>query len=169
MPTFTVHAPRRRIGDSVDPERFVFVRDGFYFWAFLLAPLWLIVRRLWLALLGYVVVNGAIGVALYVAGAPGWARFLVAFAVALLVGFEAATLWRWTLDRRGWKMLGFAVGDNLESAEQRFFSGWEKQMAPPEPPPAAPPPPSPPESAPPAWRNQAPEHPILGLFPQPEN
>ena len=31
----------------------MFVRDGFHFWAFLLAPLWLLVHRLWLALLGY--------------------------------------------------------------------------------------------------------------------
>ena len=33
-----------------DPERFVFVRDGFHFWAFLLAPLWLLWHRLWLVL-----------------------------------------------------------------------------------------------------------------------
>ena len=51
MPTYTVHEPPPRKNESVAaPERFVFVRDGFYFWAFVLAPLWLLVRRLWLAL-----------------------------------------------------------------------------------------------------------------------
>ena len=58
MPTFTVHAPPPKIGDSAaDPERFVFVRDGFYFWAFVLAPLWLLLHRLWLVLAGYITVN----------------------------------------------------------------------------------------------------------------
>ncbi len=53
MPTFTVHEPPPRKSESVaSPERFVFVRDGFYFWAFVLAPLWLLVHRLWLALVG---------------------------------------------------------------------------------------------------------------------
>ena len=38
MPVYTVHAP---VADGTDPrsvtDRFVFVRDGFHFWAFLLA------------------------------------------------------------------------------------------------------------------------------------
>ena len=51
MPTYTVHAPPPRKGEAATkPERFVFVRDGFYFWAFVLAPFWLLVHRLWLAL-----------------------------------------------------------------------------------------------------------------------
>ena len=52
MPVFTVHAPvdaARR----ADSDRFVFVRDGFHFWAFLFGPLWFISHRLWLALSGY--------------------------------------------------------------------------------------------------------------------
>jgi hypothetical protein len=55
MPTFTVHEPPPLKSESVtSPERFVFVRDGFYFWAFVLAPLWLLVRRLWLAFVIFV-------------------------------------------------------------------------------------------------------------------
>ena len=45
MPTYTVHEPPPRKGQSADPERFLFVRDGFHFWAFLLAPFWLLARR----------------------------------------------------------------------------------------------------------------------------
>ena len=51
MPTFTVHQPPPRPGEAaIAPERFVFVRDGFHFWAFVLAPFWLLRYRLWLAL-----------------------------------------------------------------------------------------------------------------------
>ena len=56
MPTFTVHAPPPRQGETTSaPERFVFVRDGFHAWAFLLTPLWLLLHRLWLAFVIYVV------------------------------------------------------------------------------------------------------------------
>ena len=38
----------------------MFVRDGFYFWAFLLGPLWMLWRRLWLVLVVYLVgIDGA--------------------------------------------------------------------------------------------------------------
>ena len=56
MSVYTVHEPPQRdLGASVDPERFVFVRDGFYFWAMIFGPIWLLWRRLWLALLFYVI------------------------------------------------------------------------------------------------------------------
>ena len=43
MPTYTVHQPPPRKGEAASaPERFVFVRDGFHFWAFLLGPLWML-------------------------------------------------------------------------------------------------------------------------------
>src|SRR5664279_1928570 len=108
MPTFTVHAPPPNKGEAAtEPERFVFVRDGFHFWAFVLAPLWLLVHRLWLALLGYLVVSVVLGLVLFLLGVSTRVQLpvslLVALLVALLVGFEATTLWRWTLARRGWK------------------------------------------------------------------
>ncbi len=62
MPTYTVHQPPAKNGRAADPQRFVFVRDGFHFWAFLLTLPWLIYRRLWLALLGYVLLTAAMAV-----------------------------------------------------------------------------------------------------------
>ena len=39
MTVFTVHQPSpRKNEDAAPPDRFAFVRDGFYFWAFLLGP-----------------------------------------------------------------------------------------------------------------------------------
>ena len=106
----------------------MFVRDGFHFWAFVLAPLWLLVHRLWLALLViYVVELRLLGVALAVLPARRrQVQLLASLLVALLVGFEAATLWRWTLARRGWKTLGFVVGEDREIAERRFFAEWSQ-------------------------------------------
>src|ERR1051325_10856912 len=125
MPTFTVHAPPPKAGETAnDPQRFVFVRDGFHFWAFLLAPLWLLYRRLWLVLLGFFVVSVVVGGTLHLLGASSGFKFLGSTLVALLVGFEAATLWRWTLGRRRWQTLGFVIADDEENAERRFFGEW---------------------------------------------
>src|ERR1700731_1553568 len=57
MATYTVHEPPRPSGNTIaDADRFAFVRDGFYGWAFLLGPLWMIRHRLWLVLLIYAAV-----------------------------------------------------------------------------------------------------------------
>jgi hypothetical protein len=44
--------------------------------------------------------------------------------LALLLGFEAASLKRWTLSRRNWRQLDIVVADDEESAERRFFDRW---------------------------------------------
>ena len=60
MTVYTVHEPPPREGQAdADTDRFVFVRDGFDFWAFLFGPLWMIWRRLWLVLLLYVIATTA--------------------------------------------------------------------------------------------------------------
>src|SRR6476660_3985649 len=54
MSIYTVHEPPLKADASTpDPDRFAFVRDGFSFWAFLLAPLWMLRHRLWLVSVGY--------------------------------------------------------------------------------------------------------------------
>lgn len=127
MSVYTVHEPPQRDGGvSVDPERFVFVRDGFHFWAMMFGPLWLLWRRLWLALLFYLIAWIVIeGTLLYFKAGTG-SHLAIGVAIALLLGMEASSLWRWTLNRRGWKNLGVVVGDDLESAERRFFQTWRE-------------------------------------------
>ena len=50
--------------------------------------------------------------------------------LALLMGFEAASLRRWTLSRRNWRQLDIVVADDEEQAERRFFDRWTaKQRA----------------------------------------
>src|ERR1700693_1982033 len=137
MPTFTVHQPPPRQGETASaPERFVFVRDGFHFWAFVLAPFWLLGRRLWLAFAIYLAASILLGLAFTVIGASSPVQFLAGLLIALLIGFEAATIRRWKLTRRGWKMLGFVVGEDTEAAERRFFAEWSKRAR--EAPPATP-------------------------------
>lgn len=125
MLTFTVHEPPNPSADRIDrAEALVFVKDGFSWTAALFAPLWLILHRLWLPLLVYVVIAAALGLA---QGAIAFDRRwvgLAMFAVNLMLGFEAGMLRRWTLDARGWRMLGSVSGRSVDECERRFFEGW---------------------------------------------
>ena len=167
MSTYTVHQPPLQADESApDPERFVFVRDGFSFWAFLLTPLWMLRYRLWLVLVGYLVVAVGLQVGLRALGAAATAMAVVGVLLSLLVGFEAATLRRFTLARRRWKNVGVVVGDDREAAERRFFDAWVKAAAVDgvrvEREPRPTPPPLPPISRRPPAGSE-----VIGLFPQP--
>jgi hypothetical protein len=125
MAVYTVHEPPlKRDQTAPDPERFVFVRDGFAFWAFVLGPLWMLRHRLWLVFIGYIVLTIALQLGLRALGASSTVMAVVSFLIALLVGLEAATLRRFTLSRRGWKNVGIVVGDDLDAVERRFFDAW---------------------------------------------
>jgi hypothetical protein len=128
MSVYTVHEPPQRMADdSVNAERFAFVRDGFSIWAFLFAPLWMLWHRMWIMLLVYVVLAGGLESVARGAGASSFAVSLVGLLIALLVGIEAGSLRRFTLDRRGWKNVGVVSGDDLEDAERRFFDAWVRR------------------------------------------
>jgi uncharacterized protein DUF2628 len=166
MSIYTVHQPPLEAGAAAaEPYRFVFVRDGFSWWAFLLTPLWMLRHRLWLALVIYVLVAAALDAGLRALGASVLALVVASLSISLLAGLEAGTLRRFKLARRHWRNIGVVTGDDLEDAERRFFDAWIRQAparraaapasiaasgsaAPPAPPPGAP-------------------SGVIGLFPEP--
>ena len=164
MAVYTVHEPPLRATEAApDPERFVFVRDGFSIWAFLVAALWMLWHRMWLILVVYVVVAAGLETVLRYAGVGSPVLSIVALLISLLVGIEAGTLRRFTLARRGWKNVGVVSAYDLEDAERRFFADWVR---------AAPTVPSatlrnspPPPPAPLPRMPQSPD--VIGLFPEP--
>jgi len=158
MPVFTVHAPVDAVRRA-DSDRFVFVRDGFHFWAFVFGPLWFIWHRLWLALVAYIVVIAVVFGLLVALRTGGDARGFVLLIVALLTGYEAASARRWTLSRGRWHEQGVVVADDAEGAERRFFAQWTGESA-------SPGLPSTDRGAPPPVRPGA-HHDVIGLFPQP--
>jgi hypothetical protein len=158
MAIYTVHEPLPRKDEtSASPDRFTFVRDGFYFWAFVLGPLWMLWRRLWLVAVFYFVLATGLQAGLWAINASTEVKFFVWFLLALLIGFEAGTLRRWTLTRRGWRNVGVVVGEDIETAERRFFATWRPRAAP-----------SIPPTAPPARPYARPgDNQVIGLFPSP--
>ena len=132
------------------------MRDGFYFWAFALGPVWMLWRGLWLVLLIYLVGTTALMAGLMALGVSGVAQFAVGFLIAVLIGCEAGSLRRWSLRRR-WTQAGVVAARDLEEAERRFFESWTGGA------------PLPPLAPLPPTMPIVPSSPdVLGLFPQPE-
>ena len=68
MPVYTVHAPVTNGADLTATDKFAFVRDGFHFWAAVAGVIWLAWHRLWLALIGWIVLILALDVGLAALG-----------------------------------------------------------------------------------------------------
>jgi hypothetical protein len=160
MAIYTVHAPPDGSVSAETAQRMRFVKEGFSFWALVLPAVWLLWHRLWLAFLAWL----AVVVALQIAGR--WVGETEAGIVALVFGvwfaLEAREIERWTLARRGWRLLGVVEGGDRDVAERRFFDSWLRAAAPAAAAasaPAAPTPPSPPLPPRPAPSG------VIGLFP----
>ncbi len=161
MAMYTVHESPRS-GEARRAESFKFVRDGFHWWAFLLAPLWMVWHGLWLVFVATVVLVGLLNWGLARLGVSDGALFFVNILVLLLIGLEASTLRRWTLSRWKWRLIDVVSADTMEGAERRFFdkrSAAERNVqtivAPVEPPQAS------------VQRRAEAGSGVVGLFPEP--
>ena len=122
MTIYTVHAPPAGDKGAADPTRFAFIKEGFCWPALFFPGLWILFRRLWLVLLGFLIVALGLGKLGDALGGPFPGAILVL--AWLLFAIEANGLRRWTLERNGWRLIGVAEGGRLREAERRFFSSW---------------------------------------------
>ena len=122
---YTVHEPPET---SLDPseraERLTFVKDEISWAALFFAPIWLLAKRFWLALLVYVVVAIALGGGLTLLELGQSWGLLAYLGLNLFVALEADSIQRWSLDRKGWHMIGSVSGATTRECERRFFERW---------------------------------------------
>jgi hypothetical protein len=124
MKTYTLHLPAEaRPGDPGALDSAVLVRDGFSWGAFIFSFLWFFAHRLWIAGVGVLVAAVALGALLQGLRVGPGATFLAELLLALLVGFEANALRRWTVARRRPEVDVVAARD-LEEAEAKSFARW---------------------------------------------
>ena len=114
MRFYTVHLRRH----GLDPDRdLVLVEEGFCWPAFLFSVVWALWYRLWLVALILVLAIVAIFVLVVTVAGPASAG------LALVIGFVANDLRRWTLKRRGFVETGVVTGRDRDAAERRFLEG----------------------------------------------
>lgn len=125
MRTYTVHLPPDGDEARLDlAERTELVADGFSAFAFVLAPVWMLVNRLWRVLIGYIVGLVGLEVAMALLGVPELWQALLGFGVHLIIGFEADQLKRWTLHRKGYRMVAVVSGRDADEGVTRFLDAW---------------------------------------------
>ena len=125
MRVYTVHEAKDPPSDRLDrAEALRFVRDGFSWGAAIFAPLWLLLRGFWLTLIIYLVGATGLAIGLQALGIRDEIQTLIFLAFHVLIGFEADTIERWTLKRRGWEMIGTVSGRDVIECERRFFDSW---------------------------------------------
>ena len=115
---FTIHTPPRTsvpvTGMAPRAAEPVLVPEGFSLAAFLFGPLWFLFKGLWWGLLGWIVL--AVAIAFLPGASSSWAGL----ALALLTGFQARDVQRWTLARRGLPESGVVAGADEEVALLRL-------------------------------------------------
>jgi len=156
---YTVHLPPARGGRTPGIEDAAFVKDGFCWPALFFAVIWLIYRRMWLVLLGYLVV--AVGIAWLAVSLAEPAQTGIACLFAIWFALEANNLRRWTLEGTGWRTIGVSEGSDLLDAERNFYAGEDLAV------PVPPVPPAPPDRPAVPPTPQPPQTPVVGLFPEP--
>jgi hypothetical protein len=115
-----------------EPERAIFVRDGFHWLAFIVPFFWFLWHRLWLeaglvfaAMVGLSALEGVDGMQGIVPA--------VSLLVSLGLGFEAPTLHMAALRRRGWRDWGVVEADGHDEAAIRYLADEGGEMPAPAP------------------------------------
>jgi hypothetical protein len=121
MTIWTVFEHDRFEDEEERMERAVFVRDGFSVLAFLVPPLWLLANGMILVLIAVLGAATALGIAVQTLfGEP--VAFIASLGLLVWFGLEARALRRWSLGRRGWRMVGVVEGKRFRDAERRWFT-----------------------------------------------
>lgn len=111
--------------DHPEPSaRVEIVPEGFSFFALIFNVFWLVYKRLWLALGGYVVLILAIGYAAEYFQLPQASVVVVQLLLQVLLGFSGYDLVRLKLSGKGYKFTGVVVAETSLNAERRYYDHY---------------------------------------------
>ena len=131
MVVYTVHESPKPLADPLErAARLVFINDRFHWLAAIFPAIWLLVKGLWWELVAYLVlISVLVLIGIWeVLGATQQAIGIFVIIVQIVFGFEAGSLYRASLTRRGWRTVGTVAGRNVAECERRFFQAWLPQV-----------------------------------------
>lgn len=124
MRFYTIHErPAQKAGGDAEvlaPD-ILAVASGFRWWAAIAPMVWLLWHRLWLGFVLYMLFSVALGIAFALGDIAEPAATAIGLAVSLLIGLSAADYWRWTLERRGWRLVAVLRADASVDAEELYI------------------------------------------------
>ena len=123
MRFYTIHAPRRPWATteaSIEEARAV--KDGFSWPAFAFSFIWALWHRLWLVAAAIFAAEFVVGLLAGLIGLGGGVNAALSLGMALIVGWLANDLRRYTLEQRGLTDLGVVIAGNGEDAIERYFT-----------------------------------------------
>ncbi|QDO96889.1 DUF2628 domain-containing protein [Ferrovibrio terrae] len=119
MRFYTIHErPAQTAGGDAEV---LAIASGFRWWAAIAPIVWLLWHRLWLGVALYLLFSVALGVAFALGDVAEPAATAIGLAVSLLIGLGAADYWRWTLERRGWRLVAVLRVDAAVDAEDLYI------------------------------------------------
>ena len=118
MRVYTVHLRR----EGLDPDRDVMlVKEGFCWPALLVSVLWALWCRLWWVALAILAAELALSGMVALLGLDPVSEAVVTVGFAVIVGFVANDLKRWTLRRQGFVEVAVVTAESRDAAERRFY------------------------------------------------
>jgi hypothetical protein len=119
MRFYTIHErPAQTAGGDAEV---LAIASGFRWWAAIAPLLWLLWHRLWLGFALYLLFSVALGIAFALGDIAEPAATAIGLAVSLLIGFGAADYRRWTLERRGWRLVAVLRAEASVDAEDLYI------------------------------------------------
>ncbi len=119
MRFYTIHErPAQTAGGDAEV---LAIASGFRWWAAIMPLVWLLWHKLWLGFVLYLLFSIALGIGFALGDIAEPAATAIGLAVSLLIGFSAAEYWRWTLERKGWRLVAVLRADAAIDAEDLYI------------------------------------------------
>lgn len=123
--SYTVYEPDEVKEQLVEQaDELVFIKDGFAFWAMIFPIFWLMYHRLWLPLVGFIVVLGILQILAYLFEISQDSQTMMFVGISFAFGFLANDIRRIVLERRDYQLVGAVAGVSQLECERRFFDNW---------------------------------------------
>lgn len=105
-----------------DPNRTVFVKEGFSIAALIFTVLWALWHRMWVVAAILFVILTVLNLSVAQGGLDPTLAGVFETAVGILFGFEARRLRAMSLERAEFRNMGIVEGSNREAAELGYFN-----------------------------------------------
>lgn len=125
MVTYTAHERDSELTDiSARADAVVFVKEGFAWLAMLFPIFWLLFHQMWIVFAVFVAIFACVEGGVMSLGLSEEVAMITSLGLSGILALLANDLRRWSLARRGYRLVELVSGRDSRECEERFFTGW---------------------------------------------